>query len=300
MILETIERYYMWALIGILLLNLTQRKIPNSHKKRTATLYLASVLLLFELGVVTILTQGWNHYLAWPLAAVCALIIYLLRKRAWPFKLRCVECNAKLDFNHVIGGDANLCRSCWEKAHPEAVAKEEVIEVVIEPNDATAVEQIDWESWDPSEVCVITYLFEGDKVLLIEKKRGLGKGYVNAPGGHIEADETAAEAAIREFKEETHLEVSDLEMVGILNFQFRDTLAMKAYVFFTHTYEGEYQETDEAKPFWVPVAEIPYDQMWEDDRYWLPPALEGKHFEGFFIFDEKVMVDQKITFKSEE
>ncbi len=298
MILQMIERYYNWALIGILLLNLTQRKIPNSHKKRTATLYLAAVLLLFELGAVTILTRGWSHYLAIPLALVCLLIIYLLRNRAWPFRLRCVSCNAKLDFNHVIGGDENLCRTCWEAAHPELVQEEEPIEVAIEPTDATSIEQIDWTSWEPSEVCVITYLFEEDKVLLIDKKRGLGRGLVNAPGGHIEADETALEAAIREYREETHLEVSNLEMVGVLNFQFRDGLAEKAYVFFTNTYSGEMAETDEARPFWVPISEIPYDQMWEDDLYWLPSALEGKHFEGYFIFDEQTMVDKQITFKT--
>jgi 8-oxo-dGTP diphosphatase len=38
--------------------------------------------------------------------------------------------------------------------------------------------------------------------------------------------------------------------------------------------------------------------MWEDDLYWLPPALEGKYFEGYFIFDEQTMVDKRITFKT--
>jgi 8-oxo-dGTP diphosphatase len=298
MILQTIERYYTWALIGILLLNLTQRKIPNSHKKRTATLYIASVFLLFQLGLITILAKEWNHYLAIPLALLCILILFLLRKRAWPFKLRCVECSAKLDFNHVIGGDENLCKTCWEAAHPEPVGEENPIEVTIEAQDASSVEQIDWESWEPGEVCVITYLFDDDRVLLIEKKSGLGRGLINAPGGHIEEDETAVEAAIREFKKETRIEISDLEMVGILNFQFRDGLSEKAYVFFTHAYSGEPAETEEARPFWVPVSEIPYDRMWEDDLYWLPPALEGKHFEGYFIFDEQTMVDKRITFKT--
>ncbi|NLL25241.1 MAG: 8-oxo-dGTP diphosphatase [Spirochaetales bacterium] len=298
MILETIERFYSWALIGILLLNLTQRKIPNSHKKRTATLYIASVLLLFQLGIITILTKGWSHYLAIPLALLCVLIIFLLRKRAWPFKLRCVECSAKLDFNHVIGGDENLCKTCWEIAHPQQAEQENPIEVTIDVQDVESVEQIDWEIWEPSEICVITYLFDDDRVLLIDKKRGLGRGLVNAPGGHIEEDETAMEAAIREFKEETRLDISDLEMVGVLNFQFRDGLAEKAYVFFTRTYTGELAETDEARSFWVPISEIPYDRMWEDDLYWLPPALEGKHFEGFFIFDGQTMVDKRITFKT--
>ena len=48
-----------------------------------------------------------------------------------------------------------------------------------------------------------------------EKKRGLGEGYFNAPGGHIEEAETAMEAAVRETKEETGVDITDTEkLVG--------------------------------------------------------------------------------------
>ena len=60
------------------------------------------------------------------------------------------------------------------------------------------------------------------------------------------------------------------------------------------------QETDEARPFWCPVSEIPYDKMWEDDLHWLPPALEGKKFEGFFIFDGQTMVDKNVVFEEDD
>ncbi|NMA23405.1 MAG: NUDIX hydrolase, partial [Spirochaetales bacterium] len=109
MLLETIERYYSWALIAILVLNLSQRKIPNSTKKRFATIYLASILLLFEVGTVTILTRGWNHNWAWLMLAICAALIYILRDRALPFRLHCTECGSRMEFNRVIGGDENIC-----------------------------------------------------------------------------------------------------------------------------------------------------------------------------------------------
>lgn len=295
MILQAIERYYTWALIAILLLNLAQRKIPNSTKKRYATIYLASILLIFEVGAVTILSRGWNHNWAWLLLALCIALLYLLRKRALPFTLNCVECGAKLSFNRIIGGDENLCDSCYKNAHPEAVEQVAEIEEVGDPyTSADTVDAIDWESWEPTDVCVITYLFENGKVLLIDKKTGLGKGLVNAPGGHIEDDETALEAAIREFDEETGLAVSDLELVADLYFQFKDGMRQRGYVFFASSYEGQMVETAEARPYWVDCTKIPYDKMWEDDELWLPLALEGKRVEGYFIFDGQRMVDSRV------
>ncbi len=308
MILQTIEQYYTWALIAILLLNFAQRKIPGTTKKRFATIYLASILLLFEVGVVTILARELNHNWAWLVLALCVVLLYVFRNKALPFRLHCASCSKRLDFNHIIGHDDNLCQSCYNTAHPEEAAKEEAKKpkpidepaVVDTDKDASSVAQIDWDLWEPKEVCVITYLFQNDQVLLIDKKTGLGRGLVNAPGGHIEETETALEAAKREFKEETHLEVDNLRLVGKLNFQFRDGLSERGYVYFADSYTGEMQETDEARPFWCPVSEIPYDKMWEDDLHWLPPALEGKKFEGFFIFDGQTMVDKNVVFEEDD
>jgi 8-oxo-dGTP diphosphatase len=64
----------------------------------------------------------------------------------------------------------------------------------------------------------LTYLIDGEEVLLIEKKRGHGAGNFNGPGGKLEEDETPREAAKREFREETKIEVEGLEKVAELKF----------------------------------------------------------------------------------
>lgn len=301
MILQTIERYYMWALIAILFLNMSQRRFPNSSKKRFATIYLATALLLFEIGTVTILSRDLNHNWAWLLLAICIAIVYIFRARTFPFRLKCVECGAKLSFNRIIGGDENLCESCYYKAHPDEAPSVVVEEEPVDPyTSADSVGEIDWESWEPTDVCVITYLLSDEKVLLIDKKTGLGKGLVNAPGGHIEDDETADEAAVREFREETGLSISALTAVGDLYFQFKDGMRQRGYVYFATAFEGEMRETEEARPFWVDLALIPYDKMWEDDIHWLPLALEGKRVSGYFIFDGERMVDKQVVVHEEE
>lgn len=143
---------------------------------------------------------------------------------------------------------------------------------------------------------VVTYIIDSENVLLIEKKRGLGAGKINVPGGHIESGEEAVEAAIRETKEEVHLHVENLTLTGYLYFHFTDGLTMKGYVYRTETYSGIMQETDEAKPFWCSISDIPYSKMWEDDEVWLPEMFNGRYFRAFFEFDGDNMIKRKVEF----
>jgi len=41
------------------------------------------------------------------------------------------------------------------------------------------------------------------------------------------------------------------------------------------------------KPQWFKTEIIPYDEMWDDDKYWLPDILQGKKLKAKFFFDEQ-------------
>ena len=45
------------------------------------------------------------------------------------------------------------------------------------------------------------------------------------------------------------------------------------FAFLAQDYGGEPQETLEALPFWCRLEAIPYDEMWESDKYWFPKVL---------------------------
>lgn len=290
-----------WFLLFIILLNISQRKIAHSDGKRKATILLAVVMLVLQVLLAMRMQLKLPEWVDWGSVALCLLVIIIFHRTFWPFRLRCAKCGKRLDFNHIIGCDENLCEACFCEMYPEyaeekrrkAMTAEQRLEETF--TKADKVSDIPWDEWEATEKCVLTYVIDGSRVLMIEKKTGLGAGYINAPGGHIEIEETKAEAAIRETKEETGLDVSDLEERGVLRFQFKDGLRMLGYVFFTSSFYGELiEETEETKPFWTDISTLDYSRMWEDDRLWLPMALEGRKFDGRFIFDDKAMLDAEV------
>lgn len=133
------------------------------------------------------------------------------------------------------------------------------------------------------------------QVLLIEKKRGHGAGKVNGPGGKIDPGETPLECAVRETQEELLISVNNPHKVAELWFQMSDYPSILCHVFLAEDFHGTPRETEEAIPLWVPLDEIPYERMWEDDRHWLPLVLAGETLLGKFIFKGEVMTSKEIT-----
>lgn len=155
---------------------------------------------------------------------------------------------------------------------------------------------MDWKNWNPRERAVLCFIFKQGRLLLIHKKRGLGAGKINAPGGKIEPDESPHKAAVRETQEEVGLTPHGLEEVGELRFQFTDGYSLHCTVFLADDCAGEPVETDEAVPFWCDAKAVPYDEMWADDTLWLPLALAGKRICGRFVFDGEKMLEHDVEF----
>lgn len=150
------------------------------------------------------------------------------------------------------------------------------------------LEAIDFSN--PKDRAVLVFLRRGGLVLLIRKKRGLGAGKINAPGGRIEPGETPLEAAVRECREEVGLTPRNPVARGTLAFVFADGYSLNCTVFEASEWSGQMVETDEALPFWHSEHAIPYDEMWADDRLWLPRLFAGEPFalEAFFEGDSLI------------
>ncbi len=160
-------------------------------------------------------------------------------------------------------------------------------------------DDVPWSTWQPQQIATLMFVITAGRALLIRKKRGLGAGKINAPGGRIDAGETPRACAIRETQEEVHVTPKAPAEWGTLAFQFVDGLSLFVHVFRADAYNGTPTETEEAIPLWFPLDALPYDEMWADDRLWLPLLLAQKRFEGRFLFDGDVMKGHRLQVTSE-
>jgi 8-oxo-dGTP pyrophosphatase MutT (NUDIX family) len=127
-----------------------------------------------------------------------------------------------------------------------------------------------------------TFLCRDGEILLAMKKRGFGVGKWNGTGGKVEPSETVLAAAIRECQEEIGVTPTDPELVGRLKFldKSEPNFCHDCRIFVASAWDGEPVETEEMRPQWFAINQIPYKNMWSDDILWLPLLLHDKQFQG--------------------
>ena len=158
----------------------------------------------------------------------------------------------------------------------------------------TSPSPIDWATWSGEMHATLMFIVKDGRVLLIEKKRGLGAGKINGPGGKIEPGETPLQAVVRETEEELMITPHQPRKLGELRFSMSMCPDILCHVYRSDDFTGTPTETDEAVPVWTALGEIPYERMWQDDRHWLPILLEERTFIGNFVFEEEEMLWQEL------
>jgi 8-oxo-dGTP diphosphatase len=158
-----------------------------------------------------------------------------------------------------------------------------------------ALGDVDWENWTPIERATLLFVVRDGHILLIHKKRGIGAGKVNGPGGRIDPGESAYDGAIREVCEELYVTPTGVRQIGELKFQFTDGHSILCYVFTATGCDGDPVDTEEATPLWTPIDQIPFELMWDDDRIWMPLMLKGVPFKGRALFHGEQMLGHEIT-----
>ena len=121
-------------------------------------------------------------------------------------------------------GAAKLCYSLLPHA------RQSVTTGMNEPQPPiTRVDQVDWDTWHAEEHATLLFVVVGERVLLIRKKRGLGAGKINGPGGRLEPGETPLACAIREVQEELLITPRNVRARGELRFQSDDFPTVNAF-----------------------------------------------------------------------
>lgn len=137
----------------------------------------------------------------------------------------------------------------------------------------------------------LVFFVSDNQILLGYKKRGFGSNRWNGFGGKVKDTEGLVEAAKREALEECGLIIESLEKRAVHEFRFQGKEeVLEVHTFLVTQWQGESRETEEMKPRWFLLEEIPYDTMWPDDIFWLPSFLEGKYLRTQFLFGPEDVV----------
>lgn len=134
----------------------------------------------------------------------------------------------------------------------------------------------------------LCHIIRGKKLLLKKASRGISVGKWNGPGGKIEPGETPTQSVVREVREETGLKIRDPFYHGNLEFYMkgRDELDMRVHLFSASKFTGRARSSAEGAVRWFDSDRLPFDRMWDDDRYWMGAMLLGMRFDGRFYYDE--------------
>lgn len=75
------------------------------------------------------------------------------------------------------------------------------------------------------------------------------------PGGHVEAHESFIESTIREVKEETNLDISNLKLVALKQW-VNNGVRNVVILYKTNCYTGTLKSSDEGEMKWVSIEEL--------------------------------------------
>lgn len=110
----------------------------------------------------------------------------------------------------------------------------------------------------PEPTCGALIFNPENKIFLMQSHKWKNKYVI--PGGHIELGETIQEALKREIKEETNLDIFDIEFINIQEFIFDDDFWKKRhFIFFDFackTHSTDVKLNSEAQSYtWVTIDE---------------------------------------------
>ncbi len=137
----------------------------------------------------------------------------------------------------------------------------------------------------------LVLITQGDSVLLMKRAltRRVFPGYYNGIGGHLERDEDPLACALRETREETGLNVRNVQLRGVTNIDAGGETGILHFIF---TAEADTRETipcDEGELVWVPLDQVGGLKLVEDLPLILPrlfgPAASDAPFFAHVSYD---------------
>ena len=107
----------------------------------------------------------------------------------------------------------------------------------------------------PIRRAVRTFLINYNKVIAIKYKTNKNMNYYDIPGGKIEENESAIDTSIREFKEETGIEIINQKYKGNVTIEYPNVI-FDFDIYIVNDYKGNPKEFEENYSMWVNIKDI--------------------------------------------
>ncbi len=137
---------------------------------------------------------------------------------------------------------------------------------------------------DRTEIVTLTnmcMIYQDNQVLVQNKVNSDWNG-ITFPGGHVEKNESFADAVIREVYEETGLTIQSPQLCGIKNWTKADGSRYMVFFYKTDKFKGELKSSDEGEVFWVPWDKLLTSDLSLDMRDMLKVFLDDNLSEFYY------------------
>lgn len=142
---------------------------------------------------------------------------------------------------------------------------------VIKQNDTNyECSSCQWHFWNNAKACV-AIAFVSDSMVLVSKrgrKADPSYGKYDLVGGYVDFDESAYDAAIREVREETGIELThdDLELVDVYTHHYNDSISTIDIAFLVRNWRWKTPDArDDSAGFeWKPFSFLQDKNFWQN------------------------------------
>lgn len=107
------------------------------------------------------------------------------------------------------------------------------------------------------KLTIMCMVYKDDGSFLVENRLKKDWPGLTFPGGHVEDNELIEQAVIREMKEETGLELTNIEPRGYIEWnEFGDDVRHLAMLFRTKSFKGEIVSSKEGEIFFIKKEDL--------------------------------------------